>query len=209
MLALFGLSQRPPAAVLHRAAKRSPELRCTCSFLLLNSEHQSRRCLSTGGTRPLRALHMQPGTIDQQAAGAGAGPGPAFMCLQSGRSPRHQRNTGVFRSWKPPSLFGQVSKRLFIQGKCSGGAVGGAVGSENSLEQQEITRKHRGEQGEHSHTGSVTAAAETTKIRRVRRPHESGRNEAERSRTNGEIRTTDSEVRKHVWTCSCRNQTCK
>lgn len=93
LLALFGLSHRPPAAVLHRAAKRSPELRCTCSFLLLNSVHQSRRCLSTGGTRPLSALHMKPETIDQQAAGTGAGLGPAFMCLQSGRSPRHQRNT--------------------------------------------------------------------------------------------------------------------
>lgn len=64
------------------------------------------------------------------------------------------------------------------------GFGGGVVGSENSLEQQEITRKHRGDQGEHSHTGAVTAAAETTKIRRVRRPHVSGRNEAERSRTN-------------------------
>lgn len=70
-----------------------------------------------------------------------------------------------------------MSKRLFIQVKCSGG---GAVGSENSLEQQEITRKHRGYQGEHS----VTAAAETTKIRRVRRSHVSGRNGAERSITN-------------------------
>lgn len=64
------------------------------------------------------------------------------------------------------------------------GLGGGVVGSENSLEQQEITQKHRGDQGEHSHAGSVTAAAETTKIRRVRRPHVSGRNEAERWRTN-------------------------
>lgn len=77
---------------------------CTCSFLLLNSVHQSRRCLSTGGTRPLSALHMQLETIDQQAAGTGAGLEPAFMDLQSGLSLRHQRNT----SWKPSSLFGQV-----------------------------------------------------------------------------------------------------
>lgn len=40
-----------------------------------------------------------------------------------------------------------MSKRLLIQVKCSGGRGGGVVGSENSLEQQEITRKHRGNQG--------------------------------------------------------------
>ncbi len=65
------------------AGEHSLERRCTCSFLLLNSVHQSRRCLSTDGRRPLNALHMQPETIYQQTGNANAGVEPAFMHLRS------------------------------------------------------------------------------------------------------------------------------
>lgn len=69
---------------------------------------------------------MQPETIDQQAAGTGAGLGPAFMYLQSGLSPRHQKNTGVLTSWKPSSLFGQVrTQTAFYPSKVQWGGRGG------------------------------------------------------------------------------------
>lgn len=47
------------------AGERSLERRCTCSFLLLNREHQSRRCLHQR-REAVKALHMQPETIYQQ-----------------------------------------------------------------------------------------------------------------------------------------------
>lgn len=65
------------------AGERSLERRCTCSFPLLNSMHQSRRCLSTNGRRPLNALHMQPETIYQQKGNVNMGLEPGFIHLQS------------------------------------------------------------------------------------------------------------------------------
>ena len=83
----LSLSLRLPLAThscpVQGAGERSPERRCTCSFPLLNSVHQSRRCLSTDGGRPLNALHMQPETIYQQTGNVNVGPEPAFMHLQS------------------------------------------------------------------------------------------------------------------------------
>lgn len=148
-LLLFGLPQRPPAAVLHRADKRSPEPSCTCSFLLLNGAHQSRRCLPTGGARPLSAPHVQPETIDQQAAGAGAG-----------LEVRPVTGTSEFTPRKRWALFGQV-RTPFNPSKVQRGTAG----SENSLEQQEMSGKHRGNRGEDSHTQSAGAAAGRTKLR--------------------------------------------
>lgn len=49
---------------------------------------------------------MQPETIDQQAAGTGAGLGPAFMDLQSVTETSERR--GCVPVLEPSSLFGQV-----------------------------------------------------------------------------------------------------
>lgn len=65
------------------AGEHSLEWRCTCSFPLLNSMHQSRRCLSTSGGRHLNALHMQPESIYQQTGNVNVGRQPGFMHLQS------------------------------------------------------------------------------------------------------------------------------
>lgn len=119
-LLLLGLPHRPPAAVLHRADKRSPEPSCTCSFLLLNSAHQSRRCLPAGGARPLSAPHVQPESIDQQAAGAGS---PACHRHVRGHAPE-----ALLSVWPGENAFSSAA----------------AAGSENSLEQQEMSAKRRG-----------------------------------------------------------------
>lgn len=65
------------------AGEHSLERRCTCSFPLLNSVHQSRRCLPCIGGRPLNALHMQPETIYQRTGNVNVGLEPGFMHLQS------------------------------------------------------------------------------------------------------------------------------
>lgn len=87
----------PPTAVRDKVlGERSLERWCTCSFPLLNSMHQSRRCLFTSGGRLLNALHMQPETICQHTVDVNAGPEPGFMHMQSTLSV-HCGRKGILR----------------------------------------------------------------------------------------------------------------
>lgn len=150
----------PPATRSCSVSRSQTELRCTCSFLLLNSAHQSRRCLSTRGARPLSALHMQPETIDQQAAGTGAGLGPSFYVAVTETSEEHgcvPVLEAFISVW--PGESAQMTEHLFIRVKCSGGLLGVKTVWNN----RKYT--HRGYQGE----DSVGAGAGRTEISRARK----------------------------------------
>ena len=80
----LSISLWPPTAVRYKVLANAPwSGGALVPFPLLNSMHQSRRCLSTDGGRPLNALQMQPETIYQRTGDVNAGPEPGFMHLQS------------------------------------------------------------------------------------------------------------------------------